>query len=287
MPIYSFYETMKLGLLKFSRAGVCLVLSYSLCTCCHITSHYADDTYLYLSFNHNNWVCQHFPELNNNKTGTVMDLNLISLICLLKRYLSKERFQVKIAVWCDDDLSLGSSVSSGPYGECDGVGGGCDRERRALPEWCQRSASQIHQRVCPRAANHHVAPGGAEEPSAFYTNSTTPTLCQRERDRRIGGEKKERKKVFFLFVFINLDLFLALLGCTVHKSEMKSIWSVKKQPGPSGRFTLVKLLQVKRQMLISWMWQMINVSRGHCFNREEVMDGVMGLGWLCVRWWRD
>lgn len=52
------------------------------------------------------------------------------------------------------------SASSGAHGERDGAGGGRDRERRALPERRQRPAPQVHQRVGPGAADHHVASGG-------------------------------------------------------------------------------------------------------------------------------
>lgn len=57
----------------------------------------------------------------------------------------------------------------GSHGERVGAGGGCDRERRALPERRQRPASQIHQRVRAGAEDHHVAPRGAEKsPGTFY-----------------------------------------------------------------------------------------------------------------------
>ena len=83
---------------------------------------------------------------------------------------------------------------SGSHGERDGAGGGCDRERRALPERCQRAASQIHQRVGPRAADHHVAAGGREDQRlSSYTNSTD-TQTVPEREGRTEGWRKEEER---------------------------------------------------------------------------------------------
>lgn len=112
-------------------------------------------------------------------------------------------------------------MSSGSYGECDGAGGGRDRERRALPERRQRPASQIYQRVGPRTSDHHVASGLEGEKDqrllCIYTNLTENPNCARERERgggtdgqregEEGGQKKEQKKAFFLSFLINLDSF--------------------------------------------------------------------------------
>ncbi|XP_040425143.1 mannose-1-phosphate guanyltransferase beta isoform X1 [Cygnus olor] len=45
----------------------------------------------------------------------------------------------------------------GAHGECDSAGRGRHCQRRALPQWGQRAAAQVHHRVCTRATHHHVA----------------------------------------------------------------------------------------------------------------------------------
>lgn len=172
-------------------------------------------------------------------------------------------------------VCLSLLASSGSYGERDGVGWGCDCERRALPERCQRAASQIHQRIGPRATNHHVTSCGAKKKknNLLYELNWKPKLCQRERERWKRREKKN-KIMFFSLILIRLNSFLALLGCTVHQSEMMSIWFVKKkQPSPPDRFIT----------LVSWIWWMINVS---ALMERRWRAGLIYLGWLSVRRWR-
>lgn len=126
-------------------------------------------------------------------------------------------------------VCLSLLASSGSYGERDGVGWGCDCERRALPERCQRAASQIHQRIGPRATNHHVTSCGAKKKkTTFYMNSTENPNCARERERAVKEKRKKEQNNVFSLILIRLNSFLALLGCTVHQSEMMSIWFVKK-----------------------------------------------------------
>lgn len=67
--------------------------------------------------------------------------------------------------------------------------------------------------------------------TTFYMNSTENPNCARERERERERWKRREKKnkiIFFSLILIRLNSFLALLGCTVHQSEMMSIWFVKK-----------------------------------------------------------
>lgn len=127
-------------------------------------------------------------------------------------------------------VCLSLLASSGSYGERDGVGWGCDCERRALPERCQRAASQIHQRIGPRATNHHVTSCGAKKKKQpfIWTQLKTQTVPERERERAVKEKRKKEQNNVFSLILIRLNSFLALLGCTVHQSEMMSIWFVKK-----------------------------------------------------------
>nr|XP_038041683.1 mannose-1-phosphate guanyltransferase beta isoform X1 [Anas platyrhynchos] len=57
----------------------------------------------------------------------------------------------------------------GAHGERDSAGRGRHCQRRALPQWGQRAAAQVHHRVCTRATHHHVAaPGAPSAPSSAW-----------------------------------------------------------------------------------------------------------------------
>ncbi|XP_066859047.1 mannose-1-phosphate guanyltransferase beta isoform X1 [Anser cygnoides] len=57
----------------------------------------------------------------------------------------------------------------GAHGECDSAGRGRHCQRRALPQWGQRAAAQVHHRVCTGATHHHVAaPGAPSTPGSAW-----------------------------------------------------------------------------------------------------------------------
>lgn len=56
-------------------------------------------------------------------------------------------------------------------------------------------------------------------------NSTENPNCarERERERAVKEKRKKEQNNVFSLILIRLNSFLALLGCTVHQSEMMSI----------------------------------------------------------------
>lgn len=62
----------------------------------------------------------------------------------------------------------------------------------------------------------------------IWTQLKTQTVPERERERAVKEKRKKEQNNVFSLILIRLNSFLALLGCTVHQSEMMSIWFVKK-----------------------------------------------------------
>lgn len=82
--------------------------------------------------------------------------------------------------------------------------------------------SQSHESSC------NIMWSKKKKKTTFYMNSTENPNCARERERAVKEKRKKNKIMFFSLILIRLNSFLALLGCTVHQSEMMSIWFVKK-----------------------------------------------------------
>lgn len=83
--------------------------------------------------------------------------------------------------------------------------------------------SQSHESSC------NIMWSKKKKSNLLYELNWKPKLCQREREReRWKRREKKNKIMFFSLILIRLNSFLALLGCTVHQSEMMSIWFVKK-----------------------------------------------------------
>lgn len=113
------------------------------------------------------------------------------------------------------------SASSGAYGERDGAGRGRDRERRALPERRQRPASQIHQRVGPGAADHHVASGRdrRESQRAFWTESNGAR----------GTKPEEQAALRRLLYYNEFGLVLATYNRIFHRWEITAHVKSRRQ----------------------------------------------------------
>lgn len=175
-------------------------------------------------------------------------------------------------------VCLSLLASSGSYGERDGVGWGCDCERRALPERCQRAASQIHQRIGPRATNHHVTSCGAKKKKQpfIWTQLKTQTVPERERERaRAVKEKRKKEQNNIFFTYFN-SFELVFSPAWLHRPSIRNdehMICKKKQPSPPDRFIT----------LVSWIWWMINVS---ALMERRWRAWLIYLGWLSVRRWR-
>lgn len=82
--------------------------------------------------------------------------------------------------------------------------------------------SQSHESSC------NIMWSKKKKKTTFYMNSTENPNCARERERAVKEKRKKEQNNVFSLILIRLNSFLALLGCTVHQSEMMSIWFVKK-----------------------------------------------------------